>query len=72
MGASKRYSRQLVEPGQAFLAIPVEPLSDGLGRCLKDFGGWLYAVLDGVFDHPQPKIEFVSFIWHSYRLFKVV
>ena len=72
MGARKRYSRQLIESGQAFLAIPVEPLSDSLGCCLKDFGGWLYAILDGVFDHSPSKLECVRLIGHSYHLFEGV
>ena len=68
MRACKRDSRQLVQTGQAFLLITPKPFANGLWRGIKDAGGGLDAIGQGMFYHPQSQIKLVGFAFHPYNL----
>lgn len=65
VGATEGYSRQFIETCKPFLSVTIEPLADGAWGGLEEPGGWFYSDLFSGVDHSEPKIIFVSFVWHS-------
>src|SRR3989304_8190881 len=59
------------QASQTFLAIAAQPFADGFGRGVKEPGGGLDSVGQGLADDPQTEIELVGFVGHSSYLFKI-
>src|SRR3989304_846335 len=70
MRAAQGDTWQLVQTSQTLLAIAAQPFADGFGRGVKEPGGGLDAIGQGLADDPQTEIELVGFVGHFSSFFK--